>query len=887
MGPVTGQPTRGFGELLRQLRDEAGLTQEQLAEAAALSARSISDLERGITRTARHETARLLADALGLTGSKRARFEAAARGRRQGPAVQPDAEMLGAPRATTRTLPRDISAFTGRAAELERLLSEVADAAPSGGVVGIHAIGGMAGIGKTTLAVHAAHRLADRFPDGQLFVPLHGHTPGQRPADPAKALASLLLSAGFAASQIPADLDARAACWRDHLAGKRTLLVLDDATGHEQVRPLLPGAAGCLVLVTSRRRLAALEDAASISLDTLAPGEAADLLARLAARPDVRPDDAGVDGIVRLCGYLPLAVGLLGRQLHHHPAWTPAGLFADLAAAHEKLELLHAENVSVAAAFDLSYRDLTAGQRRLFRRLGLHPGAEIDARAAAALAGSGLATARRQLAGLYDLHLITEPTSGRYRLHDLIREYARHLAADDDPTACHTAVTRLLDYYVHAAGAASKYLAWFALEVPLPANRPPAFVPPICTHEQAMGWLETEHANLHAAADYAAMSGHIWHAVAISAAMARFLETRGQWEEGITLFQAVLTAAEQSGDKPAQARALLLLAGMQGNTGDVSVPATSTARALELFRDVGDQVGQGDALTSLGLLSVHRGDYSSATARLGQALTIFRDIGHLRGQSHTLMVLANLQTAACDYSAAVAYAQQALAGFRDVGELGLEGGILTLLGSLQTEMGDYPAATISLRRAQAVSNELGNRFFQARVYFDFGVMQRLTGDYLAAAESDQRALELFGELGHRRMEAYVLDELGRLQQQTGDFTGAAANHQAALKIFIAMGECDGQARVLNGLGELAARTAASQQAREYFSQALALAREGGTPLEEARALAGIGQLHLHDGNTSDGVAQLEQALTLYRRIPVAQASRIEEILSSVHAGKPV
>ena len=304
------------------------------------------------------------------------------------------------------------------------------------GVVGICAIGGMAGIGKTTLAVHAAHRLAERFPDGQLFLPLHAHTPGQRPVDPADALASLLLAAGVGARQIPAGLEARAARWRDYLAGKKVLLVLDDAAGHEQVRPLLPGTAGSLVLVTSRRRLAALEDAAVISLDTLTPGEAAALLARLAGRPGLDAGDAGVGEIARLCGYLPLAIGMLARQLHHHPAWTTAGLAAQLAAARDRLELMRAEDLSVAAAFDLSYQDLPADQQRLFRRLGLHPGPDIDAHAAAALDGTTVDAARRGLEGLYDQHLLTEPAHGRYRLHDLLREHAQALAAADDPADC-------------------------------------------------------------------------------------------------------------------------------------------------------------------------------------------------------------------------------------------------------------------------------------------------------------------------------------------------------------------------------------------------------------------------------------------------------------------
>ena len=336
-------------------------------------------------------------------------------------------------------------------------MGTLAEAAANGGVVGIHAIDGMAGIGKTTFAVHAAHRLAADFPDGQFFLPLHAHTQGQRPVDPADALASLLLTAGLAAPQIPPGLEARAARWRDVVAGKKILLLLDDAAGHEQVRPLLPGTAGSLVLVTSRRRLTALEDAAVITLDTLSPAEAATLLARLAARPGIRAGDAAVGQITQLCGYLPLAIGMLASQLRHHPAWSATQLAAELAAARDRLALMRAENLSVAAAFGLSYADLTAAQQRLFRRLGLVPGPDFDARAAAALDHTSLDEARRCLDELYDQHLITEPAPGRYQLHDLLREHARALAAADDPAACDAAVGRLLDYYLHTALAAGQH----------------------------------------------------------------------------------------------------------------------------------------------------------------------------------------------------------------------------------------------------------------------------------------------------------------------------------------------------------------------------------------------------------------------------------------------
>jgi transcriptional regulator with XRE-family HTH domain len=237
-----------FGGLLRRFRMDAGLTQEELAEAAKVSARSVSDLERGVSRTARPQTARLLAAALGLAGPERARFLVTARGQVSQDAPRPMAgEAVDSAEASTRALPRDIAGFTGRASELGWLMTQLAGAGGGGGqVVGICAIGGMAGVGKTTLAVHAAHRLAAAYPDGQFFLPLHGHTPGHRPAEPADALASLLLAAGVPARQIPPGLEPRAARWRDFLAGKKVLLVLDDAAGHEQVEPLLPGTSGSM-----------------------------------------------------------------------------------------------------------------------------------------------------------------------------------------------------------------------------------------------------------------------------------------------------------------------------------------------------------------------------------------------------------------------------------------------------------------------------------------------------------------------------------------------------------------------------------------------------------------------------------------------------------------
>jgi len=839
---VADQPELSFAVLLRGLRDEARLTQEELAEAASLSPRSVSDLERGINRTAHKDTALLLADALSLAEPVRALFVAAARGK------APAAEVLAArqrgapgafPAAATRSLPRDIAAFTGRQAELSQLLEALAAVAANGGVVGIHAIDGMAGIGKTTLAVHAAHRLASDFPDGQFFLPLHAHTAGQRPVDPADGLASLLLAAGVAAPQIPPGLEARAARWRDHVAGKKILLLLDDAAGHEQVRPLLPGTAGSLVLVTSRRRLTALEDAAVISLDVLPAAEAAALLARLTARPGLGAEDAAVGEITRLCGCLPLAIGMLAGQLRHHPARTAGQLATELTEARDRLAVMRAENVSVAAAFGLSYADLTAGRQRLFRRLGLIPGASFDAYAAAALDDTSLGAARRHLDELYDQHLLTEPAPGRYQLHDLLREHARTLAAADESADRDAATDRLLDYYLHTALAADQQAPTRTTDHHRPApGHPPAHAPGLATHQQAAAWLETERPNLHAAADHAAATGRTPYAFWIPAAMSDLLVVRGRWDQAATLQRTALTAARQAEDRADQAYAVSQLGVVQSLAGDYPAAAASYRQAIDLYREAGYQPGVAYVLNTLGTLRSQTGDYAAAAASHQQALAIAKDLGDRPRQAEALHSL----------------------------------------GIVQRLTGDYAAAAASQQQALALSGDLADRAGQAWALHDLGVVQEETGDYPAAATSLQQALELFSDLHHRYGEAWALHNLGVVQKQTGNYPAATASFQQALKLFRDFGHRPGEAQTLTSLGDLSSRTAGTQQAREHYAQALAVARDIGLPLEEASALEGLGHTYLHDGTTKEGATFLRQALAIYRRIGAPGAGRVQDAL---------
>jgi tetratricopeptide (TPR) repeat protein/transcriptional regulator with XRE-family HTH domain len=907
-------PAMSFAVLLRQLRADAGLTQEELAEAAGLSRRAISDLERGVSATQSSQTARLLADALGVPVPVRAALEAAAGRGRSGVDELPEPETgAGGVAAATRTLPHDIASFTGRETELRQLTSAVC----AGGTVGIHAIGGMAGIGKTAFAVHAAHQLADRFPDGQIFLPLHGHTPGQRPVDPADALASLLLTAGVGASQIPPGLEPRTGMWRDHLAGKRLLLLLDDAAGHEQVRPLLPGTAGSMVLVTSRRHLTALEDARAISLDTLAPAEAAELLIRLVGRPGLGPGDAAVGDITRLCGYLPLAIGMLARQLHHHPGWTAAGLAADLAAARDhRLELMHAENLSVAAAFDLSYQDLSAGQQRLFRRLGLHPGIDIDAYGAAALDGTSLTITRRQLEGLYDQHLLAETAHGRYRFHDLIREHARTLAATDPADERDATIDRVLDYYLHAARTAGRHLGR-----QLPAAvlvTPPASTPDLSAREDAIAWMDAERLNLHAIAGYAAGHGRGGHAIAIPAAIHGYLRSQGHWDQALALHHTALSAARQAGDRPAEAGALADLGDMQRLTGDFPAATISFTEALQLCRDLGDRPGESSALRQTGVVQRLTGDYPAAAASLARALEVSRDIGDRPGEGSARNELGVVQYLTGDYPAAAASHSRALELCRGTGDRSGEAGALNDLGVVQLATGRYPAAAASFAQALELHRSLGDRLWEANALNNMGVVQQLTGDYPAAAVSHGTALGLYRDLGNRFGEANALNQLGIVQQLTGDYPAAAVSHGTALGLYRDLGnrfgEADamnqlgivqhltgthqtatasqaqalelyrdlgnraGEAEVLNSIGELTLASAGPAEAAARHEQALVIATAIASPMEEARALEGIGRCRLHDGQIAAGTGRLLEALAIYRLIGSPRARRVETAL---------
>lgn len=418
-----------FADLLRHHRAAANMTQEVLAERSGMSVEAISALERGVRRVPRPSTVELLVRALDLDPLRREALVAAARA----PAERDSRGTLGRPRITApavRTLPRGVASLTGRTEEVATLTT-ISEAGRAAATVEIGVIEGMPGVGKTALAVHVAHRLALRFPDGQIFLDLRSHTAGRSPLTPGEALEHLLLAVGAEPRLVPRDVEARAAMWRDRLAGRRMLIVLDNASGHDQVRPLLPGMAGCFVVITSRRRLRGLEDVQTLTLGTLPPGPAAELFVRHLGATWCKDEPIAVAEVVELCGYLPLAIRLVAGRLRSHPTWTVKDLARTLTEARDRLAEMWSGNVGVKAAFQLSYQALPANCRRLYCRLGLHPERVIDVRAVAARCGMDVYQTKRGLEALHDEHLVHEFAVDRYGLHDLVREHARMVALQE------------------------------------------------------------------------------------------------------------------------------------------------------------------------------------------------------------------------------------------------------------------------------------------------------------------------------------------------------------------------------------------------------------------------------------------------------------------------
>ena len=734
------------------------------------------------------------------------------------------------PGRTALPVPRQLPAvaryFTSRQTELNALLSLPHD---SRGTIGnrrtvvISVIHGMAGVGKTALAVHAAHQLADQFPDGQLFLDLHAYTRGYEPRAPGEALEAFLRALGVPPQQIPEDVEQRAALYRQRLADTRTLILLDNAVGEAQVRPLLPGSASCLVLVTSRRNLKGLDDAYLIPLDVLPQADAITLLRAVAGPERLPADDPVLGEIAGLCGRLPLALRIAAALLRHRPVWPPGHLAGLLRDQQQRVSTLDDGERDLGAMFDLSYCTLDGQHQRLFRHLGLIPGPDFDAYAAAALADTAPCAATRLLEDLVDHNLLVPHVHGRYRLHDLIRLHALALAEHDPAKDRQAALDRLLDYYQHTASRADALLANHARQGPTSRAYTP--VPVLHDQQAALAWLRVERPNLLAVLRYTTVRAH-QRTVALTAGLAALLRTDGPWTQAITLHTTAVTAACQLGDRSGQADALTELGQVRMLSGDYPGATRDLREALRLHEDLGDRRGQADALTELGQVRMLTGDYAGAARDLTEALQLFQDLGERNGQPIAL----------------------------------------TWLGQVRRATGDYDGAARDLTEALRLFQDVGYRRGQAAALTELGDVRRATGDYAGAARDLQEALRLLQDLGERNGQAVALTWLGAVRRSSGDLRGATRDLQTALKLFRLIGARNNEAVTLNHYAEAVAAGCDQPRALSLYQEALDLAREIGKLDEQARALEGIGECHLHLGDTETGIAHLRQSQEIFRHL---------------------
>jgi tetratricopeptide (TPR) repeat protein/transcriptional regulator with XRE-family HTH domain len=907
-----------FSSLLQELRVQLKMSQEDLAERSCVSVRQISSLENGNTKWPRKETVRLLADALGLEGLAREKFGGAARGRVAGKR-QPRANLPVA----TRVLPPGTQRFTGRQEELARLAA-LAREQQARGTVAVHLIDGMPGVGKTALATYAARALGHLFPDPLVFLSLAGHVAGRAPADPSDALAALLRATGMSTKNVPVGQDKRAELWCLWLAGKRLILLLDDAADSAQVAPLLPASGNCLVIITSRRRLIELADASTMTLDVLPPRQAAELLAKHADRPGLTSADAAVAEISRLCGRLPLAVGIVGRLLHHHPAWSPANLADDLSRQRDRLELMSTENLSVAAAFDLSYQRLGKEQQHTFRRLALHPGADIDAYAAAALDDSGIRKTSRHLEALYAQHLVMEPGHLRYRLHDLTREYAVSLAQNEDASPDRErALDRLLEYYQRAAEAADARLSFFTR--PSRPTLSPGLsmaMPEIPDAPAAMAWLRAERTNLLACVTTALSRGEPDRAAALTAALASSFRIDGPWPDAIKLHAAAEQAARQAGNEPLEADAQHDLGIIQRMSGNYKAATEKLTVALGSYQQRNDALGAANAQASLS--TVHRlaSDHAASTEAAERALSAYQDLGDRRGQVNTLTSLGIIRYLDGTADDSIALLKRALDLAQGDADQRAEAGVLTHIGvanrlrgrfedsaaaldaalgiqhtaafeqldeantlmhlaMTRQAMGSHASATGTLEKALQIYQSLGDRLGQGNALTLLGPARYQAGDTESAFDCLRQAERILGDLGDKMGQGNALYYLGHLHRLSARYQESELGLKQAQALFGSLRLPGGTVVVLNELGVLHMVQDRLEQATAEHRRALRLARRIHSEGDEADALAGLGRCAQAVGRMGEARRKLEQALEIYRRIKSSAAAELDTELADL------
>ena len=888
---------RAFGTQLRARRRAAGLSQQELADSSGLSIRAISNLERGRTRWPYRDSLLRLADSLGLRGVDREEFLAA--GRRPLSAAAPEAEdapgaeepLPPAPLAAARTplvprhLPADVPGFVGRKSALDALTSLL----PPHGDARVAAVSGTAGVGKTALAVHWAHRAAADFPDGQLYVNLRGYDSG-RPRSAADALAGLLRALGVEADRIPAETDERSAVFRSVLAERKVLLLLDNARDAEQVRPLIPGTAHSAVVVTSRDALTGLiarDGAARVELDLLPEDEAENLLRRLVGpRAEADPRSLGV--LAAQCCRLPLALRVAAELAATRGATPLAELVAELTDLRRRLDVLDAggdEGTAVRTVLSWSYRQLDPSAARALRMVSLQPGADLDIYSAAALTGSDLTRARQLMDRLTRAYLVHPISPERYELHDLLRGFALELAeAEDDEEARYCAVAALFDYYLHASSAAMDLLFPVSSTHRPKPGAPTPGIPPIHSLETARAWLDGERANLTAAVAFAETHRKLEsRAIAVTAIVERYLHFGRHLTDATALHLSALRTARRDGDKRAEATALSHLGFAEWEHGRHGQAVNYQKQALAMFRDLADDLGQARTLHRLALVERTTGHYDEARSHAKQVLTLSRKLSDRPGQSKALNLLGTVCLAQAQYTQAQGYLRESLALLEELSDHRGRSVTLKDLGVIELRFGRLTQAATLLREAQALCQDAGNRSGEAEVVSQLGLLQLRQGRPEAAIDYQERAFTICREIEHRHGETLVLARYAAADVQAGRPLHAIGLLEQALRFAKRLGTRPIEMIVLNGLGEALLAGGRADRALEQHSAALELAERTGDVNEQARSHHGLARAQAALGRTGTAERHAKTAYALYAELGVPEAEQVRAQFTNVAA----
>nr|WP_186382524.1 tetratricopeptide repeat protein [Amycolatopsis rhizosphaerae] len=725
-----------FGEALHQLRLERGLSVARLAELTHYSRGHLNNVEHGI-KAPSVELAAACDQVLDANGRLQALMPVRRRAERR-PAVRP-AQLPAAP-----------GNFVGRAGELHQLDTLLA---PSAAQLAVAVVHGPPGVGKSVLALRWAHDHRHVFTDGQLFADLRGHARAQvTAASPEEILEGFLVALGLAASEVPATLEERAALFRSLTDGRRILIFLDDAASSAQVRPLLPGTPTCVVLVTTRTHLAGLavrQGAHQLQLSPFAPAESLALLQKITGERRVEADRRVAETVVDRCGHLPLAVALAAERIAAHPRLTLAELACELDEEHARLSALSAvddEQTALRAVYSWSYRALTSEAARMFRLLGLHPGRDISAAAAAGLAGLCLDDARSQLRALATGHLVEETRHDRFAMHDLLRLYAAEQVEVEEPVTVREAATvREATWYLNTAQAANRLLA--PHEQTSGSEEAEVQTRPFHDYDSALSWCEAELLNVIATVRFAVKHGCDDLAWQLPSALFTFFHLRKPWSLWETTYRLGLTAAHRAGDAHGEAEML------QG-LGLVSLGLQQYDEALDRFHHAlsvsqasGNQSDEAWALTGLGLVRNNLRLYDEARSHFEDALTIRRQTGDCYGQAVTLIYLADAWREQGHLDEALDCSRQALAIFRATSDAHGEGLALYQLGECHAAAAELTEAIACFKQALPVHRAAGDRKGEADTLWALSKALLRQGDHAPARNHLQEALEIFEERG--------------------------------------------------------------------------------------------------------------------------------------------